>query len=62
MDGDIETRGGTLLSPIPNPGSDKARELGCICPVLDNAHGRGYMGQEAVFIRRTDCPLHGGLE
>lgn len=28
----------------PNPGSDEAIAAGCRCPVLDNAHGRGWMG------------------
>lgn len=42
----------------PNPGSDDAFEQGCICPVLDNGHGRGYMGQEGVFATALGCPLH----
>ena len=25
--------------PVPNPGSDEAREAGCICAVLDNNRG-----------------------
>lgn len=28
----------------PNPGSPESIAAGCICPVLDNAHGRGWMG------------------
>ena len=28
----------------PPPGSAEAIEQGCTCPVLDNEHGRGYMG------------------
>ena len=46
----------------PNPGSDEARELGCRCPVLDNAHGRGAWGtsgDDAVFWTSETCPLHG---
>ena len=41
-----------------NPGSDKAIEKGCICPVVDNNYGRGYIipGQ---FVIVEDCPLHG---
>lgn len=40
----------------PNPGSPKAIEQGCKCPVLDNAHGKGhYRGGFAI---RKDCPLH----
>ncbi len=42
----------------PNPGSDKAIALGCTCAVLDNAHGKGYMGQKGVFVMSADCKLH----
>lgn len=42
-----------------NPGSNEAREQGCICPVIDNERGRGYMGMPDVFVTRDDCPLHG---
>lgn len=42
----------------PNPGSDEARAKGCICPVLDNAHGRGWMGVEGSFVYREGCPVH----
>lgn len=48
-----------LTSGIPNPGSDEALSQGCRCPVLDNAHGRGYMGVKGDFAKREDCPLHG---
>lgn len=43
------------------PGSPEAREQGCICPVLDNAHGRGYLGDGERFgwVMRGDCPIHG---
>lgn len=50
---------------IPNPGSPEAHELGCLCPRMDNANGRGYMGGvvgqdgKTVFVVRMDCPLHG---
>ena len=50
-------------TPDPNPGSDEARELGCRCPVLDNAHGRGAWGtsgDDAVFWISETCPLHYG--
>ncbi len=49
-------------TPDPSPGSDAARELGCRCPVLDNAHGRGAWGSsgdDAVFWINGDCPMHG---
>jgi hypothetical protein len=42
----------------PNPGSVEACEQGCICPVLDNGYGEGYMGQEGVFVTTLGCPLH----
>lgn len=44
---------------IPNPGSQEARDAGCTCPVLDNGHGRGYMGQPGVFVKNETCPIHG---
>lgn len=44
---------------VPNPGSVAAGEMGCICPVLDNSHGRGYLCQPDRFVIREDCPLHG---
>lgn len=28
------------MTGTPNPGSDEARQAGCICAVLDNNHGR----------------------
>lgn len=40
------------------PGSDEAIEAGCTCPVLDNAHGEGYMGQEGVYVYVEGCPIH----
>lgn len=46
----------------PNPGSDKALALGCKCPVLDNAHGRGAWmshGKYASFWVNQDCKIHG---
>lgn len=43
---------------IPPPGSDKAMDLGGTCPVLDNGHGKGYMGTDDYVIS-FDCPLHG---
>jgi len=44
---------------VPNPGSDEALALGCKCAVLDNAHGRGYMGRPGLFVMTASCPLHG---
>lgn len=44
---------------IPNPGSDKALDMGCRCPVLDNSYGRGYYGQPGRFVINASCPVHG---
>lgn len=42
----------------PSPGSREAKEAGCTCPVLDNCHGKGYLGGPD-FVVVEDCPLHG---
>ena len=42
------------LTALPNPGSDEAIALGCICPVLDNNHGRG----PGPFWQVASCPVH----
>jgi len=47
-----------------NPGSDEAREKGCVCAVVDNGHGHHpYMGWNedgtGRWSIRGDCPLHG---
>ena len=45
---------------IPTPGSDEAIKLGCTCPVLDNAHGKGFFwDNELCFVYSVDCPIHG---
>ena len=46
----------------PNPGSEEAIEAGCICPVLDNEHGRGYMGDPNAFVYTKGCPVHSFIE
>jgi hypothetical protein len=43
---------------VPNPGSKEAIAAGCICPVLDNSHGRGYYGRADMFIYTVGCPVH----
>lgn len=52
------------MSGIPNPGTKKAIEQGCTCPVMDNNYGAG-IGQdkngETLFWYSQDCPLHGHL-
>ena len=42
------------FTALPNPGSDEAIALGCICPVLDNGHGRG----PGPFWQVEGCPVH----
>lgn len=42
----------------PNPGSDEAITLGCVCPVIDNQHGKGSYKSDG-FIVNMECPLHG---
>ena len=45
----------------PNPGTKEAIDAGCTCPVLDNRHGRGYMGMgggEGIFCYSEGCPIH----
>lgn len=43
----------------PNPGSDEAIELGCICAVLDNNHGKYAPYQPDGWWITAGCPLHG---
>lgn len=45
----------------PNPGSKDAIEDGCTCPVLDNGHGAGHLGdgEKYGWWKNADCPLHG---
>lgn len=50
----------------PNPGSQEAVKLGCQCPVLDNAHGRGVYtdpktGDRQFWISAA-CNLHSEWE
>ena len=45
----------------PNPGSEAALEIGCICTVVDNQYGRGYHfveGREPQFVITVGCPVH----
>lgn len=45
-------------SDAPHPGSDAAIAIGCICPVLDNSHGQGYLGIADVYVISAECPVH----
>ncbi len=42
----------------PNPGSDRALELGCICSALDNGRGNEMIGQTRGFYITQECPIH----
>jgi len=50
------------LRDTPNPGSDAAIALGCICPVMDNGRGRGAMGIKGLFWYSAQCPVHSERE
>ena len=43
------------------PGAPRAVNEGCLCPILDNAHGRGCGSNTTgpLYVIREDCPLHG---
>jgi hypothetical protein len=49
----------------PFPGSDDAIDQGCLCPVLDNCHGKGFPvttdeGElQIAYWMNNECPLHG---
>lgn len=42
------------------PGSDEAIAAGCLCPVMDNGYGRGYLGS-SYFVMHEGCPIHGSV-
>ena len=48
--------GSYATHPLGAPGSRKAVSNGCICPVMDNAHGKG-IGDGAYWISEK-CPIH----
>lgn len=39
------------------PGSKKAQDNGCTCPVIDNHYGAGAYGKGLYWISEL-CPLH----
>ena len=49
-----------FVPKVPNPGSDEALAIGCLCPVLDNGHGNEELGRIRGFWINEDCPIHGG--
>jgi len=50
-----------MTDDVPPPGSDEAIDNGCVCPVIQNEHGEGYMGGDK-YVMRFDCPIHGESE
>ena len=50
--------------PLGTPGSDEALSNGCRCPVLDNGHGKGYLGGvtddngRTIYVISEACDLH----
>lgn len=49
------------MNEIPKPGSPEAVKLLCSCPILDNGHGRGHLGDGEQFgwWITEGCVLHG---
>lgn len=47
-----------MTQAYTSPGSPEAVKKGCLCPILDNHHGKGYKGIEGIFIYNGNCPLH----
>jgi len=45
---------------VPNPGSDEALAMGCLCACMDNHYGAGMPYPDGPrFWVQADCPLHG---
>lgn len=42
----------------PNPGSDEAGAMGCICPVMDNNHGKWPPWPPHGWWMVEGCPVH----
>lgn len=47
-----------MKNEVPNPGTKKAIEKGCTCPIMDNSYGKGYYGQGGIFITNVGCKVH----
>ena len=43
---------------IPNPGSEEAGALGCVCPVMDNNHGKWAPWPPDGWWMAEGCPVH----
>lgn len=48
------------MNDKPNPGSQNARDAGCICPALDN--NDGIRPPDYWWIRPDYCPVHSGAD
>jgi hypothetical protein len=46
------------MKESPNPGSREAQAEGCICPVLDNCHGKFAPWPPDGWYIVQGCPLH----
>lgn len=53
-----------MEAPFLNPGSDEALAAGCICPVMDNNHGKyppyppSPTHPEGAWWHTSGCPVH----
>lgn len=48
-----------MPSERPNPGSNEALDAGCICPVMDNNHGKYAPYPPDGWWIDPECPVHG---
>jgi hypothetical protein len=46
------------MSEVPNPGSVKAQEMGCTCPVFDNDSGEQAPWPPDGWWITKGCPVH----
>lgn len=44
----------------PKPGTREAWKAGCVCPLMDNAYGKGYFGdgEKYGWVVTGGCPVH----
>lgn len=47
-----------------DPGSKSAVKKGCLCPQMDNAHGKGIPASDGqvLFWMTDECPMHGARQ
>lgn len=47
----------------PKPGTEDARQAGCICATMDNHYGKGRYGdgEKYGWYIREGCPVHGAV-